>query len=336
MINFKNDYGELCTPEILAKLQEISNTSYVGYGLDEVCESAKEKMRKYLEDDNCDIHFVSGGTQANKIMIDTMLRPYEAVLACDSGHINSHESGSIESTGHRIETVKGIDGKVTAQEVEEMAKIHVEENVTVIKAVYISNCTEIGTIYTKAELQALREVCDKYGYYLYMDGARLGAALTCKENDLTMADLVKLCDVFYIGATKNGGMLGEALVIVNDELNPHYRNVMKQNGAMLAKGFVLGAQYDALFTDDLFFKIGKHDNDMAMKLKEGLLAKGIKLWVDSPSNQQFPIMTNKEIERLEEFVAFEYWEKGEEESIIRFVCSWAITPEQVDYLLSVI
>lgn len=334
MITFNNDYSSICADEILRRLEELNKGTYDGYGADEICDLAKEKIRKKLGEGNYDIHFVTGGTQANALVISSMLRPYEAVLAADSGHINVHEAGAIEVTGHKVETVPHIQGKFDVAAAEKLVAGHVDEHTTVIKAVYISDSTEFGSIYTLAELKAIREFCDRHGYYLYMDGARLGAALTCGENDVRWEDLVKLFDVFYIGATKNGGMLGEAIVITNDELKPGFRNLMKQHGALLAKGYLIGIQYDCLFTDDLLEKLARHENEMAMLLKKGLVEKGYRFLVESPTNQQFVIMPNETVEKLQKEFKFAVWEKGEKESCIRLVCSFRTTREEVDTILA--
>ncbi len=334
MITFRNDYSQIAAPEILQKLCELQSCSFNGYGLDEICEGARNKIKKYLGRDDVDVHFLVGGTQANLVMIDAILRPYQAVVAVDTGHINVHESASVEATGHKVETLPAHDGKMCAADLEKLAASRNDEHMIRLGAVYISDSTEIGTIYTKAELKALREVCDKYGLYLYMDGARLGAALTCEENDLTMQDLTELCDCFYIGATKNGGMIGEAMVIMNDDLKFGFRNIMKQRGGLLAKGYILGVQYDCLFTDDLFFRLARRENEVAQYLKEELGKLGVKFFMNSPTNQQFVIFRNEVIEELKKKYEFEIWEPGEEETVIRLVTSFASKTEDVDTLVS--
>lgn len=334
MITFRNDYSQIAAPEILNKLCELQACSFNGYGLDEICDSAKEKIKKYLQRDDVDIHFLVGGTQANLVMIDGILRPYQAVIAVETGHINVHESASVEATGHKVETLPSHNGKMSAEDLERLAASRTDEHMIRLGAVYISDSTEIGTVYTKDELLALRKVCDKYGLYLYMDGARLGAALTCQENDLTLNDLTNICDCFYIGATKNGGMIGEAMVIINDDLKPYFRNLMKQKGALLAKGYILGVQYDCLFTDDLFFRLAKHENEIAQYLKEELKGLGVKFFMNSPTNQQFIILKNEVIEVLKNKFEFEVWEPGETETVIRLVTSFASKKEDVDTLIS--
>ena len=330
MISFNNDYSEVGAPEILEKLREMSTVSYVGYGVDEVCEQAKAKIRKYLGSKPCDIHFLVGGTQANLLMIAQMLRPFEAVISADTGHINVHESASVEATGHKVELVPGYSGKLKAADVEKLINNRGDEHQVQVKAVYISNPTEYGTLYTKAELQQLRELCDRYHMYLYLDGARMGSGLTSDENDLTLEDINNLTDCFYIGATKNGGMLGEAMVISNDEFKHGFRNMMKQRGALLAKGYILGAQFDCLFTDELFFRLGRHANEMASLLKKGLKEASARFYIDSPTNQQFLYMKQDVYDKLREKFVFSPFEPGEDELIIRLVTSWATRKEDVE------
>ena len=331
---FKNDYSELCAPEVLAYMQKISAGHYDGYGLDKICVSARNRIKKELNYDNCDIHFMGGGTQTNLVMLDQILRSYEAVAAVSTGHINVHESGSIERTGHKVEALPNHNGKMCAADLDNLIRHRTDEHMVKIGAVYVSQSTETGTVYTKKELQELKRVCEDNGIYLFVDGARLGVALMCEGSDLKMSDLPLLCDAFYIGATKNGGMLGEALVIVNDDLKPHFRNAMKQHGALLAKGFVVGAQFDALFTDGLYYRLAEHSNVMALKLKNKLQEKGIELAIDSPTNQQFIRLPNEKVRELEKNFAFEIWEDGPQTTVIRLVCSFATKEEDIDSLLA--
>ena len=276
----------------------------------------------------------TSGTQANTVMIDAMLKPWEAVASVVSGHINVHEAGSIESVGHRIEPLPEHDGKMDPKELDRLCVVHEFEHMTDVKGVYISQATEVGTVYSKRELLALREVCDKHGLYLFVDGARMGSAMMADGMDLTLADMARIADCFYIGATKNGGMIGEAMVIVNDDLKPCYRRLMKQHGALLAKGFILGIQFDTLFTDDLFFRLARHENQMAMYLKKEMKKLGVKLFADSVTNQQFVVLENSVVAKLKEKYQFEIWEPGEKETVVRFVCSWATEKEWIDSLLS--
>ena len=334
MISFESDYNSLAVQEIIDAFTSLGDVTFTGYGLDEISERARNKIKKYLGREDVDVHFLVGGTQANQVMIDTMLKAYQAVAAVDSGHINVHEAGAIESTGHKIEALPNHNGKMSAEDLEELLSLRVDEHMVSVGAVYISNSTEVGTIYTKEDLKALRKVCDENGLYLYMDGARLGDALTCRENDLTLSNLAQYCDCFYIGATKNGGILGEAMVIVNDDLKPHFRNTMKMHGGLLAKGFVAGIQYDCLFTDDLFFKVGRHENEMADLLRAGLKEMGCEFFIDSPTNQLFPILPNDVIEELLKDFAFIIWEKGKEKSPIRLVCSFRTNKGEIESFLA--
>ena len=270
-------------------------------------------------------------------MLGHILRPYEAAIAVSTGHINVHESGAVEATGHKVVTYPNPTGKVTPEIVEQALTDNPDEHTVTPGAVYISNATEIGTIYSKSELSALSECCKQHDLYLYLDGARLGSALTSGENDLSPADLAKYCDAFYIGGTKNGALFGEAMVIVNDRLKRQFRTSMKQRGAMLAKGRLLGIQFLELFRDDLWFDLAKRENALASRLQSGLAEKGVKLLVHSPTNQIFPIFPNEEVEKLKQDFAFEIWGKYDEtHTIIRLVTSWATRPETVDAFLQAI
>jgi threonine aldolase len=263
-----------------------------------------------------------------------MLRPYEGVIAVETGHINVHECGAIEATGHKVETIKPVNGQLTAADLEAFVKARDDEHMVQLGAVYISQATELGTVYTRDELCAISKVCHDNGLYLYVDGARLGVALVSDACEgLKMSDLVELCDCFYIGATKNGGMLGEAMVIINNDLKYGFRNLMKQNGAMMAKGVLLGIQFDTLFTDDLFFLQAAKENRLARKIRKSLEEMGFRFLVPSPTNQQFPIFPNELIDKLHEEFEFLVWEKGEKESPVRLVTSWATAEEDVALLI---
>lgn len=334
MYSFKNDYSELACPEIMELLSKSIGEQNIGYGLDNHSLKAQKLIKKYIDKD-CDIHFVSGGTIANKLVIDHLLRPYEAVISVSSGHINVHETGAIESTGHKVVTLPNASGKLTAEMVKKIVDSHIDEHMVKPKMIYISNSTEMGTVYTKEELQKLRDVCNQYGLYFYMDGARLGSALVSPVNDLTINDIANLVDVFYIGGTKNGAMLGEAIVIMNDNLKKEFRYAIKHNGAMLSKGFVCAMQFEALFQNDTFFRLARHANECAMKLKKGLLDLKIALAYDSYTNQQYPILSKKIANKLSEKYLFEVWEELDNgDLIVRFCTSWATNPSQIDNLLS--
>lgn len=334
MYYLKNDYSEGCHPRILEALTRTNLEATTGYGLDEYCLSAQDKIRQVFSCPQADVHFLVGGTQANMTFVAHALRPYESAIAASTGHINTHESGAVESTGHKIISYANPEGKVTPQMIEMALEETPDEHTTEPKLVYISDSTEIGTIYTKSELIALHQVCKNHGLYLYLDGARLGCALTTPENDVQPEDLAKYCDAFYVGGTKNGALFGEAMVIVNDDLKRKFRTSIKQRGGMLAKGRLLGLQFLTLFEDNLWFDLARHANTLAAHLQEELEKKGVKLLVHSPTNQIFPIFSNEEVARLGEKFAFETWGKVDDHhTVIRLVCSWATTEEPIDAFL---
>ena len=336
MLNFRNDYCAIAHPKIFIELEKHLKDTYVGYGLDTASTEAKDVIKKEIGCNDCDIHFLPGGTITNKIFISHVLKPYEAVICCDSGHINVHETGTIEQSGHKVLTVPHENGKLNPLGVEKVVLSHTDEHMVKPKMVYISNSTEYGTIYSKQELMELRKVCDKYGLYLFLDGARLGVALTAKECDLTIKDIAAIADAFYIGGTKNGLMLGEALVIINDSLKNEFRYSIKQLGGMYAKGFVNGIQFKTLFTDGLFYEIGNYQNKLAYKLQDGLVELGIQFEIASQTNQLFPTLPNQVIKKLKESVLFEFWTKGEEYSTIRFVTHFNLDEADIDKLLELI
>ena len=337
MISFKNDYSEGALPEIMEALIKTNLESTVGYGLDEYCLSAAEKIKKRINRPDARVHFLVGGTQANQTCISAFLRTHEAVIGVKTAHINVHETGAIETTGHKVVAVEGINGKITPKDIRAAVEYHCDEHMVKPKMVYISDSTEIGTIYYKKELEAISACCKELGLYLYLDGARLGSALTAEGNDLTIEDIAALTDAFYIGGTKNGALFGEAVVLLNPELQREFRYVIKQHGGMLAKGRLLGIQFDCLFTDELFFKAGAHANHMAMLLKKGLADCGVKFMADSVTNQQFPIFTNEEITMLSKEFLFEYSDKIDENRMaIRFCTSWATKKENVERLIETV
>ena len=335
MISFKNDYSEGALPEIMQALAETNFDQTVGYGLDEHCEAARQKIKDAIGCETAEVHFLVGGTQANQTCISAFLRSYEAVIGVETAHINVHETGAIEATGHKVLTVKGNDGKVTAGEIRCIVEKHEDEHMVKPKMVYISDSTEIGTIYKKEELQEISACCRELGLYLYLDGARLGSALTAEGNDLTLKDIATLTDAFYIGGTKNGALFGEAVVLINPELKKEFRYSIKQHGGMLAKGRLLGIQFETLFTGDLFFKAAAHANACAMKLKQGLANCGVSFLTDSVTNQQFPIFKETEIAKLAENFLFERSDHIDEETCaIRFCTSWATKEEAVEQLIA--
>lgn len=327
MYSFRNDYSEGAHPQVLQALTDTNAVQTVGYGMDPYCQAAADTIRRLCAAPDADVHFLVGGTQVNLVTIDAFLQSYEAVIAAQTGHVSTHETGAIEATGHKVCTVESPDGKLTPALVESvLAQHNGTEHMVLPRLVYISDTTEIGTIYTKAELTALRRCCDVHGLVLYLDGARLGSALTAPGNDLTLPDLAALTDAFTIGGTKNGALFGEALVLTRPL--PHYRWHMKQRGAVLAKGRLLGIQFQALLEDGLYFDLARHANQLALRLRDGIAALGYPFPVDSPSNQQFPVLPNATVQKLQE-LGYEFeidHVVDADHTCIRLVTSWA-TPE---------
>lgn len=322
--SFKNDYSEGAHERILKALSDTNLLQEAGYGEDTFCNQAIHVIREKIQTPTADIHFVSGGTQANLIVISSLLHPYESVISATSWHIAVHEAGAIESTGHKINTVETRDGKLKPHDIQAVLDQHTDEHMVKPKLVFISNSTEVGSIYSKAELEELSQFCRKNRLYLYLDGARLGSALTSASNDLSISELSKLVDVFYIGGTKNGALLGEAIVILNDALKENFRFHLKQKGALLAKARVLGVQFLELFKDDLFFDLAKHANSMASKLAAGIKHQGYEFLTEPVSNQIFPILPHHLIDKLSKTYGFYVWQKiDDKSSAIRLVTSWA-------------
>lgn len=331
--SFKNDYSEGAHPSILNRLIETNLDQQIGYGLDDYCNEARELIQEKI-DKKVDIHFVSGGTQANLIVISSILKPYESVIATESGHIAVHETGAIEATGHKVNTIATTDGKLTPKHIAQVLALHTDEHMVKPRLVYISNTTEVGSVYNKAELTAIYDLCQENNLILFIDGARLSSALTSSKCDLTFNDIANLTDVFYIGGTKNGALIGEAIVINNPKVNEDFRYNIKQKGGMLAKGRLIGIQFAEMFKNDLFFEMGKHANRLAEKLAIGLKAKGFSFLTEPSSNQIFPILPNDIIEKLHKNYEFFVWEKiDENKSAIRLVTSWATLEEKVDQFL---
>ena len=324
MYNLKIDYAEGAHPAILDKLVETNFIQQNGYGSDEYTLEAKDLLRSKLNKPEAEIYFVSGGTQANLLVISFLLRPHEAVISAHSGHIYANETGAIEATGHKVIPIESKDGKITAIQIKQtLASFQLRPHVVKPKVVYISNTTEVGTIYSERELKALSDCCRAEGLLLFMDGARLGHALTAPTNDLTLERIAELVDVFYIGATKNGALFGEAIVFPQPKLALDFDYSLKQRGALFAKGRVLGIQFLALFQDDLYFKLAKDANDMAMKLAEAFQAQGYSFLVEPSSNQIFPILPVALIHRLQEKFDFYVWKSiNAEYAAIRLITSW--------------
>ena len=336
MYYFLNDYSEGCLPEVLDALVKTNMESTPGYGLDPYCDKAADRIRTRFACPDAAVHFLVGGTQTNFTAISAFLRPWEAVIAADTSHIYVHETGAVEARGHKVYSVAAPDGKLTPEIIRKAVRDHqlgVDEHMVMPRMVYLSQATELGTVYNKAELTAVYETCQELSLYLYMDGARLGTGLTCDACDLSCEDLPRLCDAFYIGGTKNGLLFGEALVIVNPVLQPFFRNMIKQNGGMLAKGRLLGVQFDAMLHDDLWLKAACHANEMANRLSQGIVNAGYRLFVTSPTNQVFAILPIKVAQKLKEEFAFEFsGYLDDENEIYRFVTSWATPVEGVEAL----
>lgn len=331
MISFVNDYSEGACEEIMQRMQETNHLQTCGYGLDEFCKSAADKIKKKIDYEDCDVHFLVGGTQCNKTVIAASLRPFEAVICAETGHINVHETGAVENSGHKVLYAPGQNGKISCKEIEAIVAKHTDEHMVKPAMVYLSDATELGTYYTYAELKAISDCCHAHGLYLFLDGARLGNALAAKGNDLTLAHLPQLCDVFYIGGTKNGALFGEALVIVNDRLKPDFRFYIKQNGGMLAKGRLLGLQFDTLLEGDLYMRLAAHANNMAQQIADVLNECQIPFLFLSETNQIFPIFENTVLAQLREQFELGDWEAlDEQRTAIRIVTSWDTKQDAVD------
>lgn len=337
MISFATDYIEGCHPEILKRLAETNMEQLPGYGADIYTARAKEKIKKACKRPQAEVQFLVGGTQTNQIIIDTMLAAYEGVVAAQTGHVNVHEAGAIEYTGHKVLTVPAHEGKMDSKELAAFLNTFwqdaAHEHMVFPGMVYISHPTEYGTLYTASELKAIATVCKKYKLPLFIDGARLGYGLAAKGTDVDLPYLAKVCDVFYIGGTKVGALCGEAVVFTHNNMPAHFETQVKQHGALLAKGRLLGIQYDTLFTHNLYLQNGRHAIAMAEKLKKIFQRKGYEFYLDSPTNQQFVIFTKKQMQTIGKKVVFDFWENlADGRTVVRFATSWATLPENVDKL----
>ncbi len=337
MVSFESDYIAGAHPEILKRLSETNLESLSGYGSDPYCESAKEKIRKAVGMEDAEVEFLVGGTQANAVIISTMLKDYEGVIAAQTGHVNGHEAGAIEYTGHKVLALPQKEGKIAAADLKQyLADFFGDanhEHMVIPGMVYISFPTEYGTLYSKKELEDLYGICREYEIPLFVDGARLGYGLMSRKNDVSLHDLATLCDVFYIGGTKVGALCGEAAVFTKKNRPKHFMTSVKKRGALLAKGRLLGVQFDTLFTDDLYFKIGTYAIDMAERLKEIFKKHNVELFLESPTNQQFPVLENKVLEKLQKEVAVSFWEKKDEDhTVVRLATSWSTTKEDLEVL----
>ncbi len=341
MISFECDYAEGCHEKILERLRETNLEQLPGYGSDMYCESAKQKIRAACGCPQAEIFFLVGGTQTNAVVISSLLKSYEGVVSASTGHVNAHEAGAIEHGGHKVLAIPQHDGKMDAGELrsflQDFWQDENHEHMVFPGMVYISHPTEYGTLYTKRELESLAAVCGEYNIPLYLDGARLGYGLESPETDVSLPDVAKYCDVFYIGGTKVGALMGEAVVFPKNNMPPHFLALAKQQGALLAKGRLLGVQFDTLFTDGLYFEISRHAIEMAQLMKEGFQKRGYRFLLDSPTNQQFLILENRQMQKLEKLVRFSFWEKVDaDHTAVRFAASWATRREDVEKLMEVL
>lgn len=338
MIQFQCDYNEGAHPLIMQRLAETNMHQTVGYGEDDFCAEARRLIRQACNRDDVDVHFLVGGTQTNATVIAHTLRPYQGVISAVTGHINVHETGAIEATGHKVLAIDSADGKLTAAQIEQAVQAHLHEDgpehMVQPGMVYISFPTEVGTIYTLGELMDISTVCRRHGLPLFVDGARLGYGLCSPQSDVTLPQLAQLADVFYIGGTKVGALFGEAVVIANQALKRDFRYSIKRHGGMLAKGRLLGIQFATLFADGLYMQISRHAITQAMRIRQALQAQGISFLIDSPTNQQFPIFSNEQLDRLSTKYLFSIWQKVDDHhTAVRICTSWATKTENVDQLL---
>lgn len=341
MIQFQCDYNEGAHPRILERMVQTNFEQTPGYGEDHYCAAAAQLIREACGREDADVHFLVGGTQTNATVISSVLRPHQGVICAGTGHINVHETGAIEHSGHKVLALDGENGLLAAESIREAMEEHLAEDgpehTVQPGMVYISFSSEVGTVYSLAQLESISAVCREYGLPLFIDGARMGYGLASEGCDVTLKDIARLADVFYIGGTKQGALFGEAVVIVNDGLKKDFRYFMKQNGGMLAKGRLLGIQFLTLFEDGLYFDLSRHAVAQAMRIRDAFAAAGFGFLVHSPSNQQFPILPDRLLERLSEDFMFSVWKKvGPEHTAVRFCTSWATGAEAVDTLIAAI
>ena len=340
MYYFRNDYSEGALPQVLEALCRTNDCSTVGYGTDAYCQEAAAAVQTAFSCPDADVHFLVGGTQTNQTAISAFLRPWEAVIAAESAHIATHETGAIEATGHKVCTVPSSDGKLTPEGIRRVFEAHAcgkDEHMVLPKLVYLSDSTELGTIYRRAELDDIAKVCRELGLYLYLDGARLAQALTCPGNNIQPEDLSRCCDAFYVGGTKNGLLFGEALVIARNSLKANFRHAIKQHGGMLAKGRLLGVQFSAYLENGLWLEAASHANAMAAQLTRGLKEMGYTFLVESPTNQVFVILPAAKADALEPMFHYEFWKTLDDgRKVVRLVTSWATKQEAVDAFLTAV
>jgi threonine aldolase len=337
MIYFRSDYSLGAHPRVMRALEETNFEHTDGYGIDVHCENAARLVKELCGREDCAVHFMVGGTPCNVTLISAALRPYESAVSHRRGHAYIHETGGVEATGHRVAVFEGPDGKLTPELIDRAWDEYEDEHTTVPRLCYISQPTEIGTVYTKAEIKALFEKCRERDMYLYIDGARLGAALTCKGNDLSIKELARLCDAFYIGGTKNGALFGEALVINNPAINDHFRWMMKRQAGILAKGRLLGVQFEALLEggeNSIYYEMAAHSNRLADKLRDGLRALGVRFYSDSPTNQIFPVLPAAAVNELrKDFFFYDWAQASDGMQPVRLVTSWGTKDSDVDAFL---
>ncbi len=340
-LNFTSDYTKGAYPQILQRMMDTNMMKTVGYGQDEITESARNRIRKACDAEQAAVEFLVGGTQTNAVMIDAFLRPWQGVIAAETGHISTHEAGAIESDGHKVLPLKQRDGKISAETAAETLKAFFadenHEHMVAPGMIYLSQPTEYGTLYSRAELEEFRKLCDLFHLALYVDGARLAYALACPENDVPLKDLARFCDAFYIGGTKCGALFGEAVVIPDPKRLPHLFTMIKQHGALLAKGRMLGIQFDELFRDNLYLKIGEPAIRAADRIRQALREKGYVLKYENPTNQVFCLLENEALARLGEKVLYSFWEKADENhTVIRLATDWGTTEAEINELLEVL
>lgn len=341
MLYFQCDYLAGAHPKIMERLLSTNLEAHPGYGADIYSSSAKEKIKAACQNENADVHFLVGGTQTNAVVISSMLHDTEGVIAATTGHVNVHEAGAIEYTRHKVLALPSHDGKIDARELREYIETFYGDgshsHMVYPGMVYISHPTEYGTLYTKAEMEAISAVCRDYDIPLFLDGARLGYGLMSKQTDVTLPDIARICDVFYIGGTKVGALFGEAIVFTKNNTPKRFITLVKQHGALLAKGRLLGIQFDTLFDNGLYFDISAHAIEMAEKLKALFKEKGYRFHIESPTNQQFVILKNDQMKALSEKVSFEFWEKADSEhTVVRFATSWSTKEEDINMLAKII
>ncbi|CAM2745434.1 threonine aldolase [Streptococcus acidominimus] len=341
MLHFENDYHKGVHPDLLQVILETNDISQSGYGMDEYTARATAKIQQAIACPDAQIQFLAGGTQTNQLAIDSLLKSYEGIISAETGHIATHEAGAIEFVGHKVITLPHHEGKLIPRDVADYLEAFYEDETREHRVfpgmVYVTHPTEYGTLYTKSELTELAEICRQYEIPLFLDGARLGYGLAAKDTDVTLKDIAELCDVFYIGGTKLGALIGEALIYTKHNMPKHFSAIVKQRGALLAKGRFIGLQFDKFFTDDLYLKIGEHALGFTEQLKTILKEKGYRFYLESPTNQQFIIVENKKLQELQEKVVISVWEKYDDQhTVVRFATSWSTSQEDIDALKEIL